>query len=1508
MPNRIHLPPGADREAYERGMEALRNVNPNYEEEASIRSNREWNDRLDRDKEPGGHFVDETWGVYEDGEFISAAGETRDEEFDRMFEEAGVRGRDQRQTFPTDPWKPSEEYMEDDETFDDFLAGLTQGVSFDWADEIGARARQAKDFLGGDDIRDYKTTRDELRGEYAEAAERSPWAYGGGELVGGVTTGVVPGMGLARAAKGAGKMGNVARRLTRNMNWGDYTQGGLEGYAFGVGASEEEGLGSMFSEDAAMGTAMGIGGTAVGKGIAKGIHAGAKRFLKRDPTSGSTPATRFDEEFPNAGADDFADDFGDDLTEHEMDLDFAGIEDEWNPDAGMIPVDAPSPSGYVEPGANTPEFFEELLERLERHRDSYSPEEYADIERSLRQKIQGFLDDETGTFREPPGGKRQKGARLEKGAKWKSGRRNYDADPVERPKVKWVDGKMVRHDGGLDDQIDDAFEGVFDEREWAIRNRETEHRPAKNPGNRRALKEYSPSSDEPLNAKTVTWWTNKLKSDLKKAEIELSEAEDNWRDWGLRGGGDQEIHIEELRSNVDHARQELQQLMSGDTSDIRGRVAMGWRRGQKREADGVTREESQSSMRRFLDDESGTLRSPWLRKNAGPQRREGLDLTERILSVRERLAGDPASVSTDEIEDILGKLPDDFTFGRMGVTLKKILRDRMEPDDMGTPRQEPSLEYSYVVPPPRGEGTPIPGYENDPRRFRTPETRPGEIQDPELINRMLDISEAMESPQTRSSVSIHELNMVLNAIEDAMGPAHTGAPRNMTDSLRAKLQGELDLRSSMMRGGMSPPRRSIPPNQTPTPTPDTDVPAPGESITDAVNRASEDERLAREAANAQALEENIPRRIGPHEGQAGRVGPAGALQDRMELFEDKMAELEAQMDAGVIPQEIFDRDWQKAMQGFEKAKYELRRIGTRFLRGGVSEGRGSIRRFLDDESGSFGEPPSNNPRTARDVLEREIGSYEWQLEDLRRRLDTGEVSSEEFIEEYGPLLERHRVATERLEASAGLGDDIASSTPGGTPVSGLYSDTQMRLPHARSGSIPEVDIDDPEALRRALGVEDDLGEDITDVADDYQGLTSETERLEWDEAMRGGRDVGRYDDSQLSQRDVDIREAERGGGGVQEFNLDDMDSIARALEDVDMDSDNVPTEFNDPFEIELTDEMADELELTDADIADSLSGEFSAPGANRSELETAERVIQDALDAGDIGVSEANHRLGQIRERLRQEYMAEVDPNAETVSTRSGVEGETNEMFDEARRMLAQEDPAMAEQYRRMGDDPATTDSDELFELIDENSGPRPPEARYGQQRGRGDHIAEYAAEFDTELARISNEWEDLAAAREMAGSSEQERQIQRQMSVLEAERSEMMQARTAAIQEVPSGDIDFGSDTAMDDIARALEANAGLEPEVDLPEVDMDEESITARIRRFLDEEEGSFDPSGGMDTFFEGVERDTYNKKIMDFSSMLEEAAQRGGPAAVSAMHQSLLRNPEYQEALKNMSGSRR
>lgn len=165
------------------------------------------------------------------------------------------------------------------ETAGDFTRGAAQSASFGFADELtGALEAAAKAGAGQDELKDllsnYEKYRDQSRTNYKQAEERSPYAYLGGELAGGL----VPGFGAVKGGLTGAK--TISQAAMKAMG-----TGAIAGGAFGLGSSEAQTLPGMATDTAAgaaMGGVLGGGLSATGGIASKGIKslAGKSGFVR----------------------------------------------------------------------------------------------------------------------------------------------------------------------------------------------------------------------------------------------------------------------------------------------------------------------------------------------------------------------------------------------------------------------------------------------------------------------------------------------------------------------------------------------------------------------------------------------------------------------------------------------------------------------------------------------------------------------------------------------------------------------------------------------------------------------------------------------------------------------------------------------------------------------------------------------------------------------------------------------------------------------------------------------------------------------------------------------------------------------------------------------------------------------------------------------------------------------------------------------------------------------------
>lgn len=172
------------------------------------------------------------------------------------------------------------------------LAGAAQGSTFGFSDELGAAKDVTVDALSGKlDLGKWREYQKLREAENARLQEESPWAYGAGEVAGGIaSSAVLPGVGAARiAATGrslasplvgrflAGKAGGTAAKIAGKGVTGAI-QGIVPGAAYGVGSSEADlSRPTELAADMASGAGMGsVAGLALTGSIASGKAAVGK--------------------------------------------------------------------------------------------------------------------------------------------------------------------------------------------------------------------------------------------------------------------------------------------------------------------------------------------------------------------------------------------------------------------------------------------------------------------------------------------------------------------------------------------------------------------------------------------------------------------------------------------------------------------------------------------------------------------------------------------------------------------------------------------------------------------------------------------------------------------------------------------------------------------------------------------------------------------------------------------------------------------------------------------------------------------------------------------------------------------------------------------------------------------------------------------------------------------------------------------------------------------------------
>lgn len=158
---------------------------------------------------------------------------------------------------------PSEDVPEISQT-EAAIRGAAQGATMGFADEATGAAETALGAVKGDVplsredlLKAYRESRDKTRQLYSQAEEAHPSTYLAGEVVGGVSTALIPGTQAASLGKAAALGAGL---------------GGLSG----LGKTEE--LDSQAVQDVATGAAFGGAGGAAGYGIGKGIQSGMSKL------------------------------------------------------------------------------------------------------------------------------------------------------------------------------------------------------------------------------------------------------------------------------------------------------------------------------------------------------------------------------------------------------------------------------------------------------------------------------------------------------------------------------------------------------------------------------------------------------------------------------------------------------------------------------------------------------------------------------------------------------------------------------------------------------------------------------------------------------------------------------------------------------------------------------------------------------------------------------------------------------------------------------------------------------------------------------------------------------------------------------------------------------------------------------------------------------------------------------------------------------------------------------
>lgn len=156
---------------------------------------------------------------------------------------------------------------------DSFIRGAAQGATFGFADEIAGAGKAAyKRITEGGSLPDlYSKYRDEERVKNDAARIDNPKAFIGGNVVGGVATSLIPGVGLA---KGAGALANVGKAAALGAGYGAGTSDADLVKAVRSYKDAKEQLGT-FGKDVAKGFA--IGGVTQGAFQVAGNAASALR-------------------------------------------------------------------------------------------------------------------------------------------------------------------------------------------------------------------------------------------------------------------------------------------------------------------------------------------------------------------------------------------------------------------------------------------------------------------------------------------------------------------------------------------------------------------------------------------------------------------------------------------------------------------------------------------------------------------------------------------------------------------------------------------------------------------------------------------------------------------------------------------------------------------------------------------------------------------------------------------------------------------------------------------------------------------------------------------------------------------------------------------------------------------------------------------------------------------------------------------------------------------------------
>jgi len=179
--------------------------------------------------------------------------------FEKVEKEQTSEGFDPNQPFETIQKDSKPGFFEEGGTLKSAISGVAQGITFGFSDEIAAGLR-----TGFGQFDDYDEALAEQRARHTKSKEESPAAFTTGEVAGSLAA-PVPGLGLAKAATTAGKIGTgVATGIIK---------GAAVGAAEGAGRTEN----SLLSEEGLLDVAKGAGlGGALG-GIIPAVGAGISK-------------------------------------------------------------------------------------------------------------------------------------------------------------------------------------------------------------------------------------------------------------------------------------------------------------------------------------------------------------------------------------------------------------------------------------------------------------------------------------------------------------------------------------------------------------------------------------------------------------------------------------------------------------------------------------------------------------------------------------------------------------------------------------------------------------------------------------------------------------------------------------------------------------------------------------------------------------------------------------------------------------------------------------------------------------------------------------------------------------------------------------------------------------------------------------------------------------------------------------------------------------------------------